>query len=164
MDLRDLKEFIKDSLGYIIVGFIVFLVAVYIISFQQVSGPSMKPTYNSRDILLLNKTHYIFFEPKRFDVVAAESGSAVLVKRVIGLPGEKIEYKNNILYVNGDPVEESFNIEGETKDFSTDVIPEGKYFLIGDNRSKSIDSRNEEIGLISKKDLIGKVMFRIWKG
>ena len=167
MDLRDVKEFCIDTSKYIITIFIVIFVIVYVASVQQVVGSSMSPTFSNQDILILNKFHYRFFEVKRFDIVSFQyDDTKYLIKRVIGLPGDKVEYKDNVLYINGEIVEEEFLSDNiNTNDFSLndlgyDVIPEDMYLVLGDNRENSLDSR--DIGLITRKSLLGKVNIRIW--
>jgi len=167
MDLRDIKEFCIDSSKYIITIFVVIFIIVYVMSIQQVVGPSMSPTFENKDILILNKLHYRFFDIKRFDIVSLEyDDTKYLIKRVIGLPGEKIEYKNNVLYVNGKAIQEKFlKDDVVTNDFSImdlgyETIPDDMYLVLGDNRQDSLDSR--DIGLITKSDILGKVNIRIW--
>ena len=128
----------------------------------------MQPTLNEADVLILNKFHYYLFDVKRNDVVSLKyDGSKYLIKRVIGLPGESIYYKDNILYINGNPYKENIVDGLVTEDFNLkqigyDVIPEDMYLVLGDNRGNSLDSRNKEVGLIKKEDIIGKVFIRIW--
>lgn len=168
MDLRDIKEFFRDTFKYFLVVIIVLLTVIYVVSLQQVIGPSMNPNYYEGDVLILNKIKYRILKPSRFEVVAIENkGEKYFIKRVIGLPGETIEYKNNKLYINGELVEEKFKKEGTTEDFKIEdigysVIPEGKYFVVGDNRINSLDSRSMDVGLIDAEDFIGKVSIRIW--
>ena len=168
MDFRDIKEFFKDSLWFIIIIVIVLLANIYIVSFQQVVGPSMQNNLNSGDIVVLNKIIYKFRDIKRCDVISFEYDSKNLVKRVIGLPGEHIEYKDNYLYINGEKYTEDYLDKSVvTKDFKLEdlpgnytKIPDGMYLVLGDNRSDSMDSR--DFGLISKKDIKGKVSIRLW--
>ena len=166
MDLRDLKEFTKDTLSYILTAGAVLFVIIYVVTLQQVVGPSMNSTLKNQDIVLLSKSHYKLFDMKRFDVIAFNyADTKYLIKRVIGLPGDKVEYKNNILYINGKEVEEKFLDGHQTKDFDTltlgyEIIPEGKYLVLGDNRENSLDSRS--FGLIDEKDILGKVSIKIW--
>lgn len=168
MDLRDVKELVKDIMKYAIVAILVLLLIIYVVSLQQVVGPSMQPNYQDGDILVLNKLHYRVQSPKRFDVAVIKyQDTKYFIKRIIGLPGETVSYQNGILYINGEQVEEDFSITGVTSDFSLenlgyDVIPEGYYFVVGDNRENSLDSRSIEVGLIKEEDFIGKVAFRIW--
>lgn len=167
MDFRDLKEFMIDSAKIILTIIAVFVVIMYVATIQQIIGTSMEPTYNSQDVVVLNKLHYRLFNKKRFDVVSFEYDSTkYLIKRVIGLPGDKIEYKDNVLYINGKATKEEFldkNIKTENfslADLGYDEIPKGHYLLLGDNRENSLDSR--EIGLIKDKEIMGKVNLRIW--
>ena len=126
----------------------------------------MSPTLKNQDVVLLSKINYHFTSIKRFDVVSLTyADTKYLVKRVIGLPHEKITYQNNILYVNGKAIKEPFLKKTVTKDFSIqdlgyDQIPKDKYLVLGDNRENSLDSR--EIGLVSKKDILGKVLVKFW--
>lgn len=166
VDLREIKEFITDIGKYIIVAILVLLMFIYIISFQQVIGPSMEPNYNEGEIYLLNKIKFKLTKPKRFEVVVVDTESSkYMIKRIIGLPGETLEYKNNKLYINGEIVEEDFEISGSTEDFNLEkfdsiTIPKNKYFVLGDNRINSTDSR--KFGFVDIKDIIGKVEIRLW--
>ena len=129
----------------------------------------MDPTLKDGDILFLNKIGYKIFDVERFDIVSINTNtSKYFVKRVIGLPGEKIEYKDGALYINGEGFKETFLSEDVvTEDFSLsdigyETIPEDMYLVLGDNRSNSQDSRDPKIGLIHKDDIIGKTSLRIW--
>ena len=164
MDLRDIKEFIKDSLKYLIVIAIVFFIALFVVSFEQVIGPSMEGTLNAGDVTIVNKLVYKFRTIKRNEIVSINQKDKIMVKRVIGLPGEHIEYKDNKLYVNGSLVLEN-NISVETKDFKLEdigyeTIPKDMYFVLGDNRTNSSDSR--EFGLVKKDEIIGKIVMRLY--
>ena len=164
MDLRDIKEFIKDSLKYLIVIAIVFFIALFVISFEQVVGPSMKGTLDAGDVTIVNKLVYKFRTIKRNEIVSINQKDKIMVKRVIGLPGEHIKYKDNKLYVNGSLVLEN-NISVETKDFKLEdigyeTIPKDMYFVLGDNRTNSSDSR--EFGLVKKDEIIGKIVMRLY--
>lgn|SRR5574344_271550 len=166
MDFRDLNEFLKDTFKYILVIIAVFIVFIYIVSIQQVVGPSMNNTLSEGNVVVISKLSYKLHSINRGDIIVFEyNGMKNLIKRVIGLPGEKIEYKDNKLYINGVYYTESYLSNVTTKDFSTtslgyDVIPDDYYLVLGDNRNNSMDSR--EIGLVSKKDIIGKVVMNIW--
>lgn len=168
MDWLDIKEFIKDTFKYIALIIVVLIIAIYVVGLQQVVGPSMEPTFKSNDILILDKITYRFKEVKRSDIISFYyADSKYLIKRVIGLPGDYVEYKNNILYINGKIVEETY-LQGVTtddfslKDLGYDVIPGDMYLVLGDNRNNSQDSRDSKVGLVNKKNIIGKVRFRIW--
>lgn len=167
MDLREVREFIIDTSKYILTMVVVIFIIMYVATVQQIIGSSMESKYKDQDIVILNKLHYRFFKIKRFDVVSLKyDGSKYLIKRVIGLPGDNIEYKNNKLFINGKKIEEYFlDKETNTEDFSLttlgyEKIPKDMYLVLGDNRENSLDSR--EIGLIKRKDILGKIKLRIW--
>src|SRR5574344_292024 len=170
MDFRGIKEFLKDTSVYIIIIIAVLITVNYVITIQQNVGPSMTPTLQDGDAFILNKLSYKIGKVKRGNIIAFNyADTKYLVKRVIGLPGEKIEYKDNVLYIDDKPYKEDFLADGTvTGDFTMDTIkgvvdskiPKDMYLVLGDNRGNSMDSR--AIGLISKKDIIGKTSIRIW--
>ena len=124
----------------------------------------MVPTLEDGQILLLNKFNYTFNQIERYDIVVIKIGKSEIIKRVIGLPGENIEYKNNALYINGQKTNTTYNFD--TEDFkleeicNCDKIPEDKYLVLGDNRTVSSDSRI--IGLIDKEKIKGSTTISIW--
>ena len=161
-------EFLTDVV--IVVG-VVLLLQLHVFSLGQVFGRSMESTLIENQRVLVDKMSYRFTSPNRFDIVTVKfpTEKEYWVKRVIGLPGEKIEYHNNQLYVNGVYVEEDFlDSRVVTTDFSTmkffaetdGVIPEGNYLVLGDNRNVSKDSRI--VGTIQKKDILGIVRFSLF--
>lgn len=154
---------VKEIIPYIIVILLAILIRTFIASPVRVNGPSMNDTLKDGQILLLNKMNKNY---KRFDIVVIDSNGMKIIKRIIGLPGESIEYKNNSLYINNKYVEDM--TDEVTADFSLEelygykIIPKGYYFVMGDNRDESSDSRNPSIGLIKKSDIKGKVKIRLW--
>lgn len=164
MDFREINEFFKDTFQYFIFTIIILLVIVYVIAMQQVVGPSMQPTLNDGNIVLLNKAFYNFFDVKRYDIISFEyADTKYLVKRVIGLPGEMVEYKDGVLLINGKAIDDEYakiTDDFSLSKFNISVIPDDQYLVLGDNRTNSLDGR--KIGLISKDKIIGKVVFRIW--
>lgn len=156
-------KFIKELIPYLIIILVVVLFRSFIATPVRVDGSSMDPTLKNNDILILNK---LTSDYKRFDIVVVEAHNTKLVKRIIGLPGEDIEYKDNVLYINGKKIEDV--APARTTDFSLkelygiNKIPEGYYFVMGDNRNHSSDSRDYSVGLIKKGNILGKTVFRIW--
>ncbi|MFA5602591.1 MAG: signal peptidase I [Bacilli bacterium] len=159
-------EFIKDMLGYIIVIVIVILLRNYVIAPAEVFEESMNPNLKDGDIIMLNKVSYRFGKVKRFDVIVFDYiDTKYLIKRVIGLPGEYIEYKDNKLYVDNKKVNEKHLNDIITGDFSLkdlgyEKIPDNMYLVLGDNREISIDSR--KIGLVEREEITGKAFFILY--
>ena len=150
----------KAILSYIIIIVVVLLIKTYIATPVKVNGNSMNNTLKDNDIMILDKITYRFQKIERFDIVVLKNGDDYLIKRVIGLPGETVEYKNNKLYINGKNVDEKF-IHEKTDDFvMNEKIPDDCYFVVGDNRPISKDSRY--IGVINKKDILGKTSLVIF--
>ena len=155
----------KELLSYVVIIVVVVLIRTFIATPVIVDGDSMLPNLKDNQIMILYKLPK---ELKRFDIVVAEhtveGTKESLVKRVIGLPGEDVEYKYNKLYINDEVVSEDFIIE-ETADFNLASlvyleIPDGHYFVVGDNRDDSLDSRI--LGLIPEEDIEGKIVFSLF--
>ncbi|WP_322788422.1 signal peptidase I [Salipaludibacillus agaradhaerens] len=154
-------------IGVIIRGFLFTNYIVY--------GQSMMPTINDGERIIVNKLDYELVTPSRFDLIifhATEESD--YIKRIIGLPGDTVEYKNDILYINGKVQEETFLDDFKethenglfTDDFTLEQvtgeseIPEGYVFVLGDNRQNSVDSRH--IGLVPIKEIVGKANITFW--
>lgn len=164
MKSKRIKKLLKDIYPYIIVVIVVILIRTFIITPAIVDGPSMEPTLYDNNIVILNKLDYKLNDIKRFDIVVVNWNGEKIIKRVIGLPGEYVEYKDGNLYIDGFVVEENFNHKS-TNDFKLETIgyltiPGDKYLVVGDNRPDSTDSR--VLGLFDKKDILGSVSLRIF--
>lgn len=169
MDWLDIKEFVKDTFKYIIFIIAVLVIAIYVVGLQQVVGPSMSSTLKNNDIVILDKLSYNFIDIKRGDIVALYyADTKYLIKRVVGLPGDTIEFQDNKLYINNVYYNEDYlDSSVITNNFSLSdigysLIPEDMYFVLGDNRGDSLDSRDPNVGLIPKKDILGKVRLQLW--
>lgn len=158
-------KILKSWAPYLAIILLVVLLRTFIITPVRVDGKSMNPTLENGQILLLEKINSNY---KRFDIVVInyeENGQTEkLIKRIIGLPGEHISYRNNTLYVNNKKVEEPF-FHFETPDFDIATlgsynIPEDSYFVVGDNRINSNDSRY--LGFMKKDQIIGKIVFSVF--
>lgn len=159
---------------------IAFAIAAFIRYFLftpiVVDGDSMMPTLENGDRMIVNKFSYKIGEPDRFDIVVFHAPEQKdYIKRVIGLPGDFVEYKDDQLYINGEPIDEPYldaykaeisegNLTGDFSlkdiDPSLDVIPEGYVFVMGDNRRFSKDSRH--IGIVDQKEIIGNTNIIFW--
>ena len=146
-------EKMKELMPYIVIFVFVILLKLFVVTPIRVNGTSMMNTLHPKDIMILNKTAYLTKGPKRFDIVVVRLDDEDIIKRVIGLPGEVIEYKDNVLYVNGKKVEEK--VKGlETADYKSEKIPAGSYLVMGDNREASYDGR--AFGFIKKHQILGR--------
>ena len=152
------NKYVKEILPYIwIVLFLVFI-KVFIVSPIRVNGDSMYSTLHDGDIMILNKTIYHFTDIRRFDIVVVRTKHSFIIKRIIGLPGDKVEYKDNLLYINGSKLDEQYTREVmddyNIEELGSTVVPANCYFVLGDNRTISADSR--VYGFIKQKDIVGR--------
>lgn len=146
----------------IVVAALAVLLATMFLPVLQVSGTSMEPTLNDKDVIvLLNKSSF-----SRGDLVGFYYQNKLLLKRVIGKPGDFIDIdESGTVIVNGEQLDEPYLTQkalGETDLTYPYQVPESRYFVMGDNRKTSIDSRSSAIGCIETDQIVGKVMLRIW--
>lgn len=170
------KKVIKEILSYVVIILIVVLIRTFIATPVIVNGPSMEKTLYDGEMLILNKLSKRLGDIDRFDIVVIDDDAddELIIKRIIGLPGDKVAYKDNKLYINDELVEDYGY--GETQDFDIydicmagggsknscnyETIPDNYYLVLGDNRVVSYDSRY--IGFINYEDIKGKVLIRLW--
>ena len=174
MDLRDIKEFFRDFIGYIITFAIIIVIFTFIVAFHPIAGNSMVPTLEEGNIVVVNKFYKHLFDLKRNQIVIVKKDSKTYIKRVIGLPGENIYFKKNTLYIKDKGFKEEFLANDVTTyDYKlTDYcgeelckdgkIPKDYYFVLGDNRNDSKDSRSVSFGLVHKDEIEGLVIFKMW--
>ena len=134
-----------------------------------VKGESMYPTLVENDYLIINRMAYKFGEPKDGDIIVFKTNllqddgkTKDLVKRVIATEGQHIKIEDSKVYVDGELLKEPYIHDNYTSGDIDMVVPEGEVFTMGDNREKSLDSRYEEVGLVNEKDIMGKVMLRLF--
>ncbi|NMO98089.1 signal peptidase I [Paenibacillus lemnae] len=148
---------------------IMMLLNVFVFNLSMVKGESMEPTLTASERLFINKIGYRFSDPQRGDVIVLKDPSdgpdkkEFLVKRVVGVPGDTVEVKGHILYVNGEAQEEKYtDVPIEDPDMEPVTLEKNHYFVMGDNRhfQKSKDSRR--FGSVNKSDIVGKAEFIFW--
>ena len=146
---------IKEIIPYIILIIAVILIRTFIVTPIRVNGPSMDKTLKDGEIMILNKIAKI----KKNDIVVVEIPNDKIIKRVIAIPGESIYCKDGIVYVNDKEIEENYT-SSETEDFEKVFLKDDEYFVMGDNRKVSMDSR--KLGPIRKENIIGKTSLIIF--
>lgn len=149
-----MKKKIEELIPYVAIIIAVILVRAYIVTPVTVDGPSMETTLYTKDIMLLykfNKNHI-----KRYDIIVFDRGPSKLVKRLIALPGETIKCEDGIIYINGEEKSNEYGY-GKTRDFDEVTLKENEYFVMGDNREDSMDSR--AFGPIKAKQIKGNTNF-----
>ncbi len=164
-----MKEILSTSIYLLVVLCAAYLIITYVGQRTQVSGSSMETTLSDGDNLLVDKITYRFSEPKRFDIIVFPfqyDTDTYYIKRIIGMPGEtvQIDYDGNI-YINGSLMEESYGrevIQNPGRAAEPITLGEDEYFVMGDNRNNSSDSRDPSVGNIHRKDIIGRAWVRIW--
>lgn len=138
----------KEILPYVVILIVVVLIRTFLVTPIIVSGPSMQPTLDGGEVMILNKVSSI----DRFDVVVVDIGREEIIKRVIAMPGETISCEEGIVYINGRKQEEEYS-QGITSDFKKVTLGDDEYFVMGDNRENSVDSRR--LGAFKKEQIKG---------
>lgn len=159
-----LKELISWAL-YLGAGLLISLILInYVFRLTVVSGESMNNTLQDSDVLYVDKLSYFLSEPKRGDIVICNYPGSEnhFVKRIIGLPGETVEIKDNVIYINGVAGLDNWNGNHTLYDMAKVSIPDDSYFVVGDNRNNSKDSRVKSVGTIKKDEIQGRALFRIY--
>lgn len=148
-------------IGFILLMLLVFFIFRYALGIIVISGNSMSPTIENRDIIISSN---IFYSPERNDIILFrdENGFDV-VKRIIALPNQTIEISDGTVFVDGDPIDESF-VTGTPNDMEETVVDEDAYFVMGDNRTpgESLDSRSHDIGSIAEERIKGEFLISVF--
>ena len=169
IDKQDIvKEVISWTKTIVFAVIFALLITQFVIVNASVPTGSMMDNIMPNDRIVAFRLSYINSEPRRYDIVVfrfPDDRTQLYVKRVIGLPGETVSIRSGNVYINDDPVplEDSFIREKPfDEDFGPVTVPEGSYFMMGDNRNNSADSRVWMDKFVVKKDILGKVLFRYW--
>ena len=170
--MEEPKGIVKELLGWIVYIAIIIGLTWLIITFvgqrTRVSGHSMEATLHDGDNLIVDKLSYHFRDPKRFEIIVfpyRHKENTYYIKRIIGLPGETVQVKDGYVYINGEKLDENYGLEVmEDAGIAAEPIElgEDEYFVLGDNRNHSSDSRDPSVGILHRDELIGRAWIRIW--
>ena len=162
----------KESLSWVFYIAFVLVLTWVIITFvgqrTRVDGRSMMNTLHDGDNLIVEKLSYRFSDPKRFDIIVfpPTGKKEYYIKRIIGLPGETVQIdENGNIYINGELLEENYGaetIQNPGRAAKPITLGDDEYFVMGDNRNNSKDSRSEEVGNVKRSQIIGRAWLRIW--
>lgn len=161
---KELFQWVLVIIGAVILA---FLIDTFVIVNAQIPSGSMENTIMTGDRVFGNRLAYKFSDPKRFDIIIfkyPDDESQLFIKRIIGLPGETVEIHDGNIYINGSdsPLEDVDIKEPMEGSFGPYTVPEGCYFVMGDNRNNSRDSRYWENTFVSEDEILGKAVFRYW--
>ncbi|MDM8534715.1 signal peptidase I [Clostridiaceae bacterium HSG29] len=161
---KEIKSWIRTVLFSILIA----IVILQFFSFFLVSGKSMDPTLENNDYLIVKKPFLNYFEYKRNDIIVFETeiksslnNKKDLVKRIIAIEGDRIQIENGQVYLNEKLLNENYIVDKNTDGDIDLIVAENSFFVMGDNREVSFDSRYESIGLINKVDILGKVIVKM---
>lgn len=166
---KKLKEILSTSIYFLVVLVVTFLVVTYVGQRTMVIGSSMESTLSDGDNLIVDKLSYRFSEPQRFDIIVFPfryAEKTYYIKRIIGLPGETIYIDGNgTIFIDGEELKENYGkevIKDPGRAYEPITLGEDEYFVLGDNRNNSSDSRDPVVGNIHRDEFIGKAWMRIW--
>lgn len=154
---REIFEWVVTIAAAVLIAFVI---RTFLFEPVRVDGGSMLETLQDGEIMFVTKYDYLASDPERFDVVICHypnRGATNFVKRVVGLPGDTVEIRDGYLYVNGELYEEDYIDHRPYADFAAYTVPEGYYFVMGDNRANSHDSRADDVGPITRDQIVGHV-------
>ena len=163
------KEIINWVVYFVCLLAVVFVINTFVVQRTMVSGDSMYPYLHNKDQLMMDKLSYRFHDPERFDIVVfpvvRDGKEEYYIKRVIGLPGETVQIIDGYVYINGEKLNENYGAEvmndaGRAAEPIT--LGDDEYFVLGDNRNDSTDSRDPDVGVLKKSDLMGRAWLRIY--
>ncbi len=164
-----LKEILSISVYLLLVFCAAYLIVTYVGQRTQVSGSSMETTLSDGDHLIVDKISYRFSDPERFDIIVFPfqyDTDTYYIKRIIGMPGETVQIdESGNIYIDGELLEESYGrevIQNPGRASDPVRLGEDEYFVMGDNRNNSSDSRDTSVGNIHRRDIIGRAFIRIW--
>lgn len=160
------KIVFRKNLILVIVITLILVSRIFIFEFSTVNGISMYPTFNDEDKILVDRQIYKLSSLDRFDVIVFEANilneDKFLIKRLIAFENETVEVKDHVLYINGVADMTYTLLDADTDDFGPITVPSNSYFVMGDNRQHSTDSRSDLVGVVNKDAILGKVLVRYY--
>ncbi|MCI9532747.1 MAG: signal peptidase I [Lachnospiraceae bacterium] len=164
-----LAETVSFALYIAVVFLVTYVVIHYVGQRTQVSGMSMEYTLSDGDNLIVDKISYRFHDPERFDIIVfpfLKEEETYYIKRIIGLPGETVQIgEDGAIFINGEELEESYGrevIQNPGAAAEPITLQEGEYFVLGDNRNASSDSRDPSVGMVKRENIIGRAWLRLY--
>ncbi len=162
------REILSWVLYLVVIFGLTYLIVTYVGQRTSVSGSSMETTLSDGDNLIVDKISYRFRAPKRYEIIVfpfKQAENTYYIKRIIGLPGETVQVKDGYVYINGKKLDEHYGNEVMEKAGIAEepiLLGDDEYFVLGDNRNHSSDSRDPSVGVLKREDLIGRAWIRIW--
>jgi len=156
-------KFFRDFITPILIGLAIFAIFQATVGSFKVYGSSMLPTIEEGDYIMVSKATYFFNEPKRGDIIVLRSPQnpeSDLIKRIIALPGDTVEIKDNTVFVNDTPLVEPYTLEPPHYLVLPEEIPTSHYFVLGDNRNNSSDSHRG--WTVPRKNIVGRAWITYW--
>ena len=170
--MKDKRSFWRELLEWIVYFLAAIVITYLVITFVGqrtcVSGSSMETTLSDGDNLIVDKISYRFRDPRRYEIIVfpyQHKENTYYIKRIIGLPGETVQVKDGLVYIDGEVLEENYGNEPmNASGIASEPIQlgEDEYFVLGDNRNHSSDSRDPNVGILKRENLIGRAWIRIW--
>lgn len=163
------RELLETVLYILVVVAAAWFIITFVAQRTEVSGSSMKPTLHDGESVIIDKISYRFRDPERFDIIVFDylyAKNTHYIKRIIGLPGETVQIIDSVIYINGEPLEENYGLEevinnpGRASEPIT--LGENEYFVLGDNRNGSSDSRSNDVANVKRSQIVGRAWLRIW--
>lgn len=163
-----LKEILNTSIYILVILLFTMFIVKFVCQKTEVIGDSMEATLSDKDNLIVEKVSYELGEPERFDIIVfpAKEDKKYLIKRIIGLPGETIYIdENGNIYVDDILLKENFGLESISYAGNASIpitLKDDEYFVLGDNRNNSLDSRFDEVGTVKRDSVLGRAWLQIW--
>lgn len=162
---KAMEVLLEYAKAFLQAGILAAVIIIFIAQSHLVDGSSMENTLHDRERLMVDKLSYRFIEPKRGEIIVfryPQDTRSRFVKRVIGIPGDTVEIRNGVVYLNDVPLDEPYIKEPPRDNMPKITVREGHVFVMGDNRNNSLDSRHPPVGQIPYRLIVGRALFSYW--